>query len=89
SNTILQRCWFTPKKPKALSDCYRALMMRQPDTEFPFAKQWSRELGREQTPEEWTSKLNASKGVTRCYSYIEAHRKLICRWYLTPQRLHQ
>ncbi|CAH2273985.1 Hypothetical predicted protein [Pelobates cultripes] len=51
--------------------------------------QWERESGKTLPPHKWLSLVNALTGHTACYSHVEAHRKLMYRWYLTPDRLNK
>ncbi|CAH2251401.1 Hypothetical predicted protein [Pelobates cultripes] len=50
---------------------------------------WEAEGETELTDEDWLSALNGLKRWTKCYSHVEAHRKLLYRWYMTPNRLHK
>ncbi|CAH2295228.1 Hypothetical predicted protein [Pelobates cultripes] len=41
------------------------------------------------TDEQWLKSLNALRGITSCFSHVEAHKKVVYRWYLTPHRLNK
>ncbi|CAH2329509.1 Hypothetical predicted protein [Pelobates cultripes] len=87
--TIITRCMSAPTKPKSLSLCYKTLLGHTPPHAFNYVKQWGKEDMPELTDNQWLQSLNALKGLTSCFSHVEAHKKVIYRWYLTPQRLHQ
>ncbi|CAH2305468.1 Hypothetical predicted protein [Pelobates cultripes] len=83
------QCWLSPTKPKALSLCYNILLnavaMKTPNYE----QQWHTEYDSSPSGNTWLQSLNALKGITNCYSHLEAHKKLVYRWYLTPSKLHK
>ena len=54
-----------------------------------YALAWERDLSQEWDPEQWYSTMTrAYKGVLNV-ALIEASLKVITRWYLVPERLHQ
>ncbi|CAH2321757.1 Hypothetical predicted protein [Pelobates cultripes] len=63
-------------------------MKTAPHYPSPFVAQWLADCNELITDTEVLASPNALKGLTQCHSHIEAHKKLVYRWYLTPHRLH-
>ncbi|CAH2219658.1 Hypothetical predicted protein [Pelobates cultripes] len=87
-DTLYDRCWHTPTKPKTLALCYQVVMKTAPHYSPPFVTQWLADCNEPITDKEVEASPTALKGITQCYSHVEAHKKLVYRWYLTPHKLH-
>ncbi|CAH2299452.1 Hypothetical predicted protein [Pelobates cultripes] len=86
---LIERCWASPTKPKALTLCYKSWQELSPNKPHPHKAQWETDCGVTLTEGDWLHALNDLSKWTKCYSHIEAHKKLLYHWYMTPQRLHR
>ncbi|CAH2319233.1 Hypothetical predicted protein, partial [Pelobates cultripes] len=83
------RCWATPTKPKTLTLCYKAWQELSTTTSHPYKLHWETDCGTVLTDCDWLRALNGLSKWTKCYTHVEAHKKLLYRWYMTPQRRHR
>ncbi|CAH2284311.1 Hypothetical predicted protein [Pelobates cultripes] len=81
---LLDRCWSTPTKPKTLALCYKVWQEITPTVPQSYKAQWEADCNETLTDENWLHALNGLSKWTRCFSHIEAHRKLMYHWYMTP-----
>ncbi|CAH2273902.1 Hypothetical predicted protein [Pelobates cultripes] len=89
SYLLLDRCWATPTKPKTLTLCYKAWQELSTTTSHPYKLHWETDCGTVLTDRDWLCALNGLSKWTKCYTHVEAHKKLLYRWYMTPQRLYR
>ncbi|CAH2283543.1 Hypothetical predicted protein, partial [Pelobates cultripes] len=89
TKAIIERCWKGPMKKKSISLCYKAWDGTLPNTTPHCKTMWETECTIQLTDDEWIHALNAISNWTKCYTHIEAHRKLLYRWHLTPYTFHK
>ncbi|CAH2223038.1 Hypothetical predicted protein, partial [Pelobates cultripes] len=89
SQLLIDRCWSSPNKPKTLTLCYKTWQELTPTKPHPHKAQREKDCDITLSDTEWLHVLNGLSKRTKCFSHVEAHRKLMHRWYMTPQRLHQ
>ncbi|CAH2285179.1 Hypothetical predicted protein, partial [Pelobates cultripes] len=86
---LYDRCRTAPIRARSLSLSYAALRHTNTMPDFSFMAQWNREQTIRFPKDQWLRSILALKGITSCYSHVEAHKKLIYRWYLTPDKLNK
>uniref|UniRef100_A0A8C5MAY2 Reverse transcriptase domain-containing protein n=1 Tax=Leptobrachium leishanense TaxID=445787 RepID=A0A8C5MAY2_9ANUR len=76
---------YTPAR--LLSLCYKLLIKPTPNWKNKFQLNWERDLNVTISLNEWSRCFQGDKGKFKSATLNEARKKLLYRWYLTPDRL--
>uniref|UniRef100_A0A8C5PP48 Reverse transcriptase domain-containing protein n=1 Tax=Leptobrachium leishanense TaxID=445787 RepID=A0A8C5PP48_9ANUR len=76
---------YTPAR--LLSLCYKLMTTSDPVQKCRFQVMWERDLNTTISPEQWAESFRGDRGKFKSASLHEARKKLLYRWYLTPDKL--
>uniref|UniRef100_A0A6I8RW77 Reverse transcriptase domain-containing protein n=1 Tax=Xenopus tropicalis TaxID=8364 RepID=A0A6I8RW77_XENTR len=87
--TMEQLCALEGRRKGSLSECYKLLLETPQDQKHPYMVKWEQDLKKTFTQEQWQEIYNITKGSTRCTNHIETHKKVLLRWYMTPEKINR
>uniref|UniRef100_A0A8C5QWS4 Reverse transcriptase domain-containing protein n=1 Tax=Leptobrachium leishanense TaxID=445787 RepID=A0A8C5QWS4_9ANUR len=80
------RCSHPLERKKIISICYELLLKSTANKQWDYQRKWEIDLGRELPREQWRNSFSEDRSKFKCASLWEARKKLLYRWYLTPDR---
>uniref|UniRef100_A0A8C5QWD0 protein-tyrosine-phosphatase n=1 Tax=Leptobrachium leishanense TaxID=445787 RepID=A0A8C5QWD0_9ANUR len=83
-----QYCLTPSPDSRLLSLTYQTLLTRAPISAWRFQLNWERDLQRTLSADQWRDCFSLDCKKFRCISLVEARKKILYRWYITPDREH-